>query len=121
MSRLLGLAIATAVVAMALGAWLVVDGGANAASGAPGRSVAVRVGDSIRVVGAPIGCRVARVTQLEGRIALDCRRIGAPAGTYGTLLTPRKAALVRFETMRTARMLVVASHGGGVRACGVRR
>jgi hypothetical protein len=119
MSRLL--ALLTVAAAAAFGAWLVVDGGASAASRAPARTVAVRVGDSVRVVGAPIGCRVARVDQLGGRIALDCRRAGALPGTYGTLLTSRKAVLVRFETTRRARMLVVASHGGGVRECGVRR
>jgi hypothetical protein len=119
MTRLLALVILFA--AAVLGAWLVVDGGASAANPTPARTVAVRVGDAIRVVGSPIGCRVARVDQLGGRIALDCRRAGALAGTYGTLLTSRKAVLIRFESTRRARMLVVASHGGGARECGVRR
>jgi hypothetical protein len=119
MRRLLALVILFA--AAVFGAWLVVDAGASAASPTPARTVAVRVGDTIRVVGSPIGCRVARVDELGGRIALDCRRAGALTGTYGTLLTSRKAVLVRFETTRRARMLVVASHGGGVRECGAQR
>jgi hypothetical protein len=86
MRRLLALVIL--VAAAVLGAWIVVGGGASAASPAPARTVAVRVGDAIRVVGSPIGCRVARVDQLGGRIALDCRRAGALTGTYGTLPSP---------------------------------
>jgi hypothetical protein len=115
------LALVVLFAATVFGAWLVADGGASAAGPTPARTVAVRLGDTIRVVGSPIGCRVARVNQLGGRIALDCRRAGELKGTYGTLLTSRKAVLVRFETTRRARMLVVASHGGGARECGVRR
>jgi len=118
MTRLLALATVAAVAAF--GVWVVIDGGASAASRAPGRTFALRVGDTIRVVGAPLGCRVARLDQLGGRIALDCRRAGALTGTYGTLLTSRKAALVRFESTRTARVLVVARHGGGLHQCGAR-
>jgi hypothetical protein len=113
--------VAGVAVILAVGTWLVIDSGASAASATPGRTVAVRVGDNIRVVDAPIGCRVVRLTELDGRITIDCRRAGSLAGTYGTLLTSRNAALVRFVSRSTGRMLFVARHEGGVRKCAARR
>jgi len=77
-----------------------------------------RPGDRIRVLGAPIACRVARVPELDERVALDCRRGGPLATTYGTLLTAREAVLVDFEADRKAKIVAVGRHGAGVRTCG---
>jgi hypothetical protein len=103
--------------AVALGVWL---GSGTDASGAGslGREVvAVRVGDKIQVDGAPLGCRVVRVRELGGRIAVDCRRGGALTGTFGTLVTPNEAALVEFTSARTAKLVFVAKHDGEARKC----
>jgi hypothetical protein len=78
----------------------------------------VRVGDRIRVAGAPIGCRVLRMSQLGGRVVIDCRRAGALRGTYGTLFSAREAVLVEFESPNTARRVAVGAHGKDVQCCG---
>ena len=102
------------VTAIAACGWF----GSNLASArTPATELEARLGDTIRVVGAPIGCQVVRVRDLGGRITIDCRRAGALAGTYGTLMTARKAAVMRFESKRTAKLVVVATHKGGVRQC----
>ena len=75
------------------------------------------VGDRIRVLDAPIACRVVRVRELDGRVALDCRSAGSLRGTFGTLLTPREAAVVRFEGSRVGKLVAVAEHGREIRTC----
>jgi hypothetical protein len=102
------------VTAIAAASWL---GSGLAAAQAPVRVLEVRLGDQIRVVDAPIGCQVIRMRELGGRIALDCRRAGALANTYGTLLTSREAAVMRFQSKSKAKLVVVATHEGGVRQC----
>lgn len=77
----------------------------------------VKPGDRIRVVGAPLGCRVARMKQLGGRIVVDCRRAGALSGTFGTLLSAREAVLVRFESRTTAKRVTVGTHERGAESC----
>ena len=77
----------------------------------------VRVGDRIRVVNAPIGCRVVRMRQLGGRVVIDCRRAGALRGTYGTLFSAREAVLLKFESRNTAKRVAVAVHHGDVQCC----
>jgi hypothetical protein len=74
-------------------------------------------GDRIRVLGAPIACRVVRMSQLGGRVVVDCRRAGALQGTYGTFLTAREAVLVRFESERTAKRVAVGVHERGTKRC----
>jgi hypothetical protein len=74
-------------------------------------------GDRIRVVGAPIACRVVRMSQLGGRVVVDCRRAGALQGTYGTFLTAREAVLVRFESERTAKRVAVGVHERSSERC----
>lgn len=102
------------VTVIAAGGWF----GSNlAAARTPATMLEARVGDSIRVVGAPIGCQVVRVRDLGGRITLDCRRAGALAGTYGTLMTADEAAVMRFESSRRAKLVLVAPHKGGIRQC----
>ena len=105
------------VAASVLMAWLAVAR-ASATSGIAPRSIAVRPGDEIRVLGAPIGCRVAQMRAFEGRIVVDCRRIGRLRGTYGTLLSAREAGLVRFESNSTGKLLYRAAHHGSIRKCG---
>jgi hypothetical protein len=114
------LALAGIAVAMALSSWFASDNGANAASRGAARTVAVRVGDRIRVLDTPIGCRIAHMRELQGRIVIDCRRAGSLRGTYGTLLTAREAGLMRFESDHTAKLVYVATHHGGIRRCGSR-
>jgi hypothetical protein len=114
------LTVVALAAAGALGAWLAPSHRASAGT-AKVRTFAVQVGDRIRVVDAPIGCRIVRMSQLDGRIAIDCRRAGPLSDTYGTLLTRREAAVVRFEANRTARVLVLGTHQGGIRTCGTRR
>src|SRR5918999_2927578 len=79
--------------------------------------LSAKPGDRIRVVGAPIGCRVVRMSQLGGRVVVDCRRAGALQGTYGTFLTGREAVLVRFGSGQTAKRVAVGVHERGSRSC----
>ena len=103
-------------ITAALGGWFASGEAADGASHTESE-VVVRLGDRIRVADASIGCRVVRMHQLGGRIVVDCRRAGALAGTYGTLLTVREAAVLRFRSKRSAKLVVVATHEGGVRRC----
>lgn len=119
MKRLLALTVVAA--ATGLGAWLSSNDGAGAARAVGPKTVPVRLGDKIRVVEAPIGCQIVRMRELGRRVVIDCRRAGALAGTYGTLLTAHEAALVRFESRHTARTVDLAIHEGAVRRCEARR
>jgi hypothetical protein len=117
-----GLAIAAAAAAAtACLAWLAPGRGADVPASAQARTVAVRVGDRILVLGAPLGCRIVRMRQLQDSVTIDCRRAGSLRGTYGTLLTARGAALARFESDGVAKLAVVAEHRGSVHECGERR
>ena len=115
MNKLLAVSILCA--AIGLGVWL---GSSVALGGArvTGETFVVRPGDRIRVLDVPIACRVVHVRQLGGRVALDCRRGGPLAVTYGTLLTAREAALVDFESTHRAKIVAVARHGADARTCG---
>ena len=115
MTKLLAVSILCA--ALGLGVLL---GSSVASRGAhpTGETFVVRLDDRIRVLGVPVACRVVRVRQLGNRVALDCRRGGRLAATYGTLLTAREAALVDFESTHRARFVAVARHGGEARTCG---
>ena len=79
--------------------------------------VEVRPGDRIRVMGAPVGCRVVRLREFGGRVVVDCRRAGELEGTYGTLLTAREAVLVRFESGKTAKRVAVGVHELSSKQC----
>ena len=111
------LAVCAVGITAALGGWFASSEAADGASHAKSEMVVVRLGDRIQVADASIGCRVARMRQLGGRIVIDCRAAGALAGTYGTLLTTREAAVMRFRSKRSAKLIVVATHKGGVRRC----
>lgn len=111
------LAVGVIGMAAALGGWFASGETADGASHGKSEVVVVQLGDRIRVADASIGCRVARMRQLGGRIVVDCRRAGALAGTYGTLLTAREVAVMRFQSKHSAKLVVVATHEGGVRRC----
>jgi hypothetical protein len=57
------------------------------------------------------------MSQFGGRVVIDCRRAGPLAGTYGTLLTAREAALIRFESRHVAKRFAEATHDGSIRRC----
>jgi hypothetical protein len=86
--------------------------GADAA-GSP-QPIVLKVGDHVAVEGQPLGCRVARQ---DGRTVMDCRRGGELAGTYGTMLSARKAEVVRYRSDTVAKVVFTATHGGGARRC----
>jgi hypothetical protein len=81
-----------------------------------GATIPVAQGDIVKVNGAPIGCVVRRQ---DGYQALDCRRVGPLAGSYGTILTSRRVLVVRFENQRNAKVVFSARHKKlGVQRCG---
>jgi hypothetical protein len=110
MSRML--AALTAVLLGAAGSAAFADGnGPKAAGAAP---VVLKVGDRVLVDGQAMGCRVARQ---NGSVVMDCRRAGALAGTYGTMLSPRKAMVVRYRNNSVAKVVFTATHRGGAHRC----
>jgi len=102
------------VAAIASGGWY---GSGLAAAQAPATVLEVKVGDKIRVLDAPLGCQVIRMRDLGGRVAVDCRRAGPLADTYGTVLTGREAVVMRFLSKSEAKLIVSATHEGGVKRC----
>jgi len=108
-----------AVAALAAGtgaSTAVLGGGAQAqAPRAPDpTTVALRVGDAMVVEGGTIGCQAIR---RRGRPVIDCRRAGRLRGTYGTLLSGRRAEIARFRSNRSAKVIFTARHHGGARRC----
>jgi hypothetical protein len=104
------------VVLVSALAVLAVPAGALGWRATQGSTIPVARGDIVKVTGAPIGCIVRRQ---DGYAALDCRRIGPLAGSYGTILTSRRALVVRFENRRTAKVVFSARHSKlGVHTCG---
>jgi hypothetical protein len=99
-ATLVGLAtvLATSAAALAL-----THGGTTAKE----MPIGVQVGDIIKVSGAPIGCAV---HFQSGERALDCRRIGPLAGTYGTILTAKRVLVVRFLSRKSAKIVFTAQH-----------
>ena len=86
--------------------------GADAAAGA--QPAVLKVGDRVQVEGQPIGCRVARQ---DGRTVMDCRRGGKLAGTYGTMLSARKAMVVHYRSDSVAKVVYTATHRGAAHRC----
>jgi hypothetical protein len=71
--------------------------------------LSLNVGDVVRVAGSgDVGCRVVWRNELA---TLDCRRAGALAGTYGTLLNKDELLVVRFVDPKTAKIVLNAYHG----------
>jgi hypothetical protein len=79
------------------------------------QQLVLKVGDTLRVEGAAVGCQV---TRRGGRPTIECRRAGSLAGTYGTFMSDRKVIVARFRSSRTAQTILTARHGGRWRACG---
>jgi hypothetical protein len=75
----------------------------------------LKVGDTMRVEGAPIGCQV---TRRAARLVIECRRAGALARTYGTFLSERTATVARFRSSRSAQVVFTARQKGGWQTCG---
>ena len=95
---------------------LAVPAGAFGWRASQGSTIPLAQGDIAKVTGAPIGCIVRKQ---DGYPALDCRRVGPLAGSYGTILTSRKVLVVRFENQRTAKVVFRARHSKlGVHTCG---
>lgn len=104
------------VVLVSALAVLAVPAGAFGWRASQGSTIPLAQGDIAKVTGAPIGCVVRKQ---DGYPALDCRRIGPLAGSYGTILTSRKVLVVRFENQRTAKVVFNARHNKlGVHTCG---
>jgi hypothetical protein len=104
------------VVLVSALAMLVVPAGAFGWRESQGSTIPLTHGDIVKVTGAPIGCIV---RQQDGYPALDCRKIGPLAGSYGTILTSRKVLVVRFENQRIAKVVFIARHKKlGVHTCG---
>ena len=103
-----------AIVVLALVVLALALRGEGSARGDSATSVVLRVGDTMTVEGAPIGCQV---TRRNGRVVIDCRRGGSLAGTYGTLLDERRVRVARFRSSDTARVVFKARHRGKARRC----
>jgi hypothetical protein len=88
--------------------------GTGSASADQGNAIVMRVGDTMQVEGAPIGCQVDR---RDGRPVIDCRRAGKLAGTYGTFFDEKRVRVARFESSQTARVTYTAKHRGKSRRC----
>jgi hypothetical protein len=74
-------------------------------------------GDTVRVAGAPLGCRVTRLARYGNGIFLDCRRAGRLAGSYGTYLGVKDVLVVRFLDTRKAKVVLHAEHAKGATRC----
>jgi hypothetical protein len=104
-----------AVLVSAL-AVLAVPAGAFGWRASHSETIPLAQGDIAKVTGAPLGCIVRKQ---DGYPALDCRRIGPLAGSYGTILTSRKVLVVRFESQKVAKVVFSARHNKlGVHTCG---
>jgi hypothetical protein len=139
MTRLLATATLVALVATAASALtLALSGGASAqdlpvepvpvppppvvvdpAAVAPGvpHQVTLRVGDTMLVEDAGVGCQV--ILRNE-RVAIECRRSGDVRGTYMSVMSKRGVKLARFRSAEVAKVIVNARHGGAWRACGAK-
>jgi hypothetical protein len=81
------------------------------------QTLVLHVGDRVVVDGAKLGCQVVK---RGSRAVLDCRRGGDLRGTYGTMLSERRALVVRFRSYAEAKVVFTARHGGSARACASR-
>lgn len=93
---------------------LALRGGALASADAP-QAVVLRVGDTMTVENADIGCQV---VERDGRPVIDCRRAGRHKGTYMTLFDDRRVRVARFRSQDTAKVVFTAKHRGKARRCG---
>jgi hypothetical protein len=110
-----GVTLIAVIAAFAAGALVSPEGPAGAPAAAE-QLLTLDLGDRLRVDGANIGCRVARLGQYGGRTFLDCRRAGPLTGTYATLLGEREVVVVRFVNRR-AKVVFTARHEGPALTC----
>jgi hypothetical protein len=103
--------LAAALVGAAAVAIVAPRDGAQAAGNA---TTTLKVGDRVQVEGQPIGCRVAHQ---DSAVVVDCRHAGALAGTYGTMISSRKAEVVRFRSDTVAKVAFTATHHGTTHRC----
>jgi hypothetical protein len=108
-------ATAAAALAGAAGATLAVAPHDGARAAAEQQPVVLKVGDRVTVDGESLGCRVARQ---GGHAVVDCRRGGDLEGSYGTMLSARRARVVRYRSNTVAKVVFTATHRGGARRCG---
>jgi hypothetical protein len=95
----LGIALAVLLVPAVGPAWH--------SAGSENPPITLKVGDVVRVSGAPIGC----IVRLQAKVkTLDCRRVGALPGTYGTLLSGQGVRVIRFQTANIAKIVFSARH-----------
>jgi hypothetical protein len=102
----------------AAGLLLVAPGAALAVErhGAPDEAIPVSVGDIVKVSSAPLGCIVRFQNGLR---ALDCRKTGPIAGTYGAILTGKQVMVVRYESRKAGTIVFSAHHRNlRVKTCG---
>lgn len=78
--------------------------------------VTLRVGDTMLVEDADVGCQVSLRNE---RVVVECRRAGEVGGTYMTLISKYGAKLARFRSADAAKVIVGARHGAGWKACGM--
>jgi len=77
-------------------AWLETSGAAGSAKG----PVVLRIGDTVRIAGAAVGCAVAK---RSGATMVECLPTNRKAGTYATLTGDKNVLVVRFRTPTIAR------------------
>jgi hypothetical protein len=70
-------------------------------------AIPVAVGDIVKVSAAPLGCIVRFQNGLR---ALDCRKTGPLAGTYGAILTSRQLMVVRYASRKAGKIVFSAHH-----------
>jgi hypothetical protein len=106
--------IATAACAAAIAALAATAASSDGAQAPGPTQYVLKVGDSFRVHGAAIGCRV---TRRGGRPTIECKRGGRAKGTYGSFLDAKRLRVARFRDNTTAQTILTARHGGSWRAC----
>jgi hypothetical protein len=83
---------------------------------APDEAIPVAVGNTVKVTGAPLGCVVRFQNGLR---ALDCRKTGPIAGTYGAIVTSKQLLVVRYESRKAGTIVFSAHHRRlRVKTCG---
>lgn len=106
--------LAATAATLASAATLAISAPDRPAAAAAPADVVLKQGDRVRVDGEPLGCRVATK---DASTVLDCRRGGELAGSYGTMLSTRKAMVVRFRSNQEAKVVFTARHRGSAHRC----
>jgi hypothetical protein len=101
-------------VLLAVGATVLAQGDGTAAHAQDPATYVLKLGDTVRVEGATVGCQAAR---RGGDVVIDCRRGGSLPGSYGAFLSDRRVTVARFRTNSTAHVVFSARHGGRARRC----